>query len=453
MKPQVPWPPGPKGSFFFGHVADFRRDPLGLFTRCAREYGDFVPLRFGPQLVIHVADPDAIESVLVTHRRQFIKSVAVRALRPVAGNGLFLSEGEFWLRQRRLLQPAFHRERMGAYGETMVHAAERLLATWPPGEVRDVHQEMTRLTMEIVAKTLFDADVQTEAAEVGAAITEALAALNTRLGSLWLLVPDRVPTPSSRRLRRAVRRLDALVYRMIAERRAEQDAGAPDRGDLLSLLLAARDADDGSQMTDLQVRDEAMTLFLAGHETTATTLAWAWYLLAQHPEVEAKVVAEVQAVLGGTAPTAAHLPQLRYTESVVTETFRLYPPVIALGREAVEDCVVGDFLVKKGTALIMSPWVMQRDPRYFAEPDRFWPERWSDGLAQRLPRFAYFPFGGGPRLCIGQGFAMMEATLVLATVLQQTRLRLVPGQAITPVVAPTLRPVPGPRMVREERTA
>jgi cytochrome P450 len=451
MGATVELPPGPKGHFLLGNVADFRDDPLGLFTRCTREYGDFVPLRFGPKLVIHLAHPDLIEFVLVTNPRLFIKSVPFRALRPVVGNGLFLSEGEFWLRQRRLMQPAFHRQRISTYADTMVRYTERLLDTWPPGEVRDVHEEMTRLTMEIVAKTLFDADVSAEAAEVGATITEALAALNARLGSLWLLLPEQLPIPSNLRLRRAVQRLDAVVYRMIAQRRAEQRDGQPDRGDLLSLLLAARDEDDGTQMTDTQVRDEAMTLFLAGHETSATALTWAWYLLSQHPGAEARAAAEVQAVLGGRSPTAEDVPRLPYTSRVVTETLRLYPPVIALGREATTDCRIGGYPVKKGSSLVMSPWVLHRDPRYFEEPEHFDPDRWANDLSQRLPRFAYFPFGGGPRLCLGNGFAMMEATLVLATMLQQRHLRLLPGQVVTPAVSPTLRPKDGIRMVSEPR--
>jgi len=440
-------PRGPKGHWLLGHMAAFRDDPLGLFTRSARDYGDFVPLRFGPARLILISNPDDIEYVLITNNRNFVKDVAVRAIRPIGGNGLFLSEGDFWLRQRRLMQPAFHRQRIASYAETMVAYTQRMLDSWQGGETRDVHHEMTHLTMTIVAKTLFDADVGNEAAELGATITRALECLSARLGSLWLLLPDTLPLPMNVRMRREVRRLDEVVYRIIDQRRASGE----DRGDLLSMLLHTQDEDDGSRMTDLQVRDEAMTLFLAGHETTATTLAWAWYLLSQHPEAEARLVAEVQAALAGRAATVEDLQRLHYAEMVVTETLRLYPPVMALGREPIADCQIGGYPVRKGTSLIMSPWVLQRDPRYFEEPARFEPDRWADGLAQRLPRFAYFPFGGGPRLCIGSAFATMEATLVLATVAQRYRLRLAPGQIVVPAVTPTLRPKHGLKMVVEAR--
>lgn len=449
MPPTVRLPPGPKGHPLLGHVAEFRNDPMGLFTRCAREYGDFVPLRFGPQRLIFLNHPDYLEYVFITNNRNFVKSVMFRAFRPFGGNGIFLSEGDFWLRQRRLMQPAFHRNRIAAYGDTMASYAERLIADWRDGEVLDMQPQMTRLTMEIVAKTLFDANIREEAAELGPKIAHAFECLNVRLGSLWLLLPDTVPIPINVRLHRAVRELDRVVYRMIDEHRASGE----DRGDLLSMLLQAQDEDDGSRMTDRQVRDESMTLFVAGHETTATALTWAWYLLSQHPEVEAKLMAELETVLAGRTPNAADVPKLRYAEMIISEVLRLYPPVPGLGREAVADCEIGGHTISKGTSLILGMWTLQRDPRYFDDPDEFRPERWEDGLAQRLPRFAYFPFGGGPRQCIGAGFAMMEAILVLATIVQRFRLKLVPGQDVTPWVAPTVRPKYGLKMTVEKRLA
>ncbi|HWP28608.1 MAG TPA: cytochrome P450, partial [Chloroflexota bacterium] len=346
-----------------------------------------------------------------------------------------------------LIQPAFHRQQLAAYSEIMVACTEQLLATWRDGEVRDIHQEMMRLTLQIVARALFGADVADEAAVVDEALRVALERFGTRLSSLAFLLPDTLPTPDNWGFLRAARRLDAIVYRIIAARRA---SGA-DRGDLLSILLRARDEADGGGMTDRQLHDEVMTLLLAGHETTAIALSWTWYLLSQHPAVEARLLAELQAVLGGRAPTAEDLPRLPYTEWVLWEALRLYPPAWALAREAVQDCEIGGYPVPAGTIVVMSQWLLHRDPRYFDAPERFLPERWADGLAKRLPRYAYFPFGGGPRLCIGAGFASLEAALVLATVLPRFRLTLVPGHPIALWPSVTLRPRYGIRMVLHRR--
>jgi cytochrome P450 len=260
-------------------------------------------------------------------------------------------------------------------------------------------------------------------------------------------LPVWIPTPTNLRLKRAVRQLDAIVYGFIKERRAS----GGDRGDLLSMLLQAQDADDGTRMTDKQVRDEAMTLFLAGHETTANALSWTWYLLSQHPEVEAKLAAELEAVLGGRSPTVADLPRLRYTEMVVLESMRIFPPVYAFGREAIRECTLGGYRVRRGTTVIMSQWVMHRDPRYFDNPEQFLPERWADGLAKRLPKFAYLPFGGGPRICIGNSFAMMEAILILATMLSKFRFTVLPDHPVIPRPTVTLRPEHGIKGVLTKR--
>jgi cytochrome P450 len=361
--------------------------------------------------------------------------------RLLLGNGLLTSDGDSWLRQRRLAQPAFKPSRVAAYGETMVAYAERLIAGWKAGETRDLQPEMTRLTLEITAKTLFGADIGTDAADVGAALADALASFDVRVSS-WFPLPYWVPTPTNRRLVKAVKRLDAIVYRIINERRA----GGEDRGDLLSMLLQAQD-DEGGAMSDKQLRDETMTLFLAGHETTALALTWTFYLLAQSADAEAKLRTELAAVLGGRSPTVADLPRLRWTEHVVTESMRLYPPAYAFGREALADCEIGGYPVRKGTTLFLSQWVMHRDPRYYDEPERFLPERWAGGLMQRLPRFAYFPFSGGPRQCIGDRFAMMEAVLIVAAVAQRYRFALVPGHPVVPKPSMTLRPQHGIKVV------
>jgi len=432
---------GPKGRFFFGSAADFQRDQLGFYVSCAREYGDVVETRMGPYRVLLIYHPDAIEEVLVTRSRDFVKSPGIRLLRPLIGDGLVLAEGESWLRQRRLLQPAFHRQRVAGYGDVMTAFTERHVAGWKAGGVIDVHAEMMALTQAIVAKTLFDADVSGDAHEAGQAAEVLMQDFGARLQSFRVL-PYWLPTPRNLRSRRAVRRLDGLVHRIIAARRSSPE----DRGDLLSMLVHAQHAEDGTRMTGRQVRDEVMTLFLAGHETTAVALSWTWYLLAQHADVEARLADELQDVLGGRAPSAADLPRLKYADMVVTESMRLYPPAYALGRQALRATEVAGQPIAPGAIFVAPAWVVHRDARWFEVPETFRPERWAGDLARRLPRYAYFPFGGGPRQCIGNGFAMMEAVLLLATIAQRFRLSLVPGQRITPTPYVTLRPEPGIRM-------
>jgi len=433
---------GPRGRLFFGSAADFKRDQLGFYVSCAREYGDWVETWLGPFRMWLVYHPDAIEEILVTRSRDFAKSSGLLRLRPLGGNGLFLAEGDSWLRQRRLLQPAFHRQRLAGYGEVMVAFARRHTADWKDGRVVEMQSEMMALTQAIVAKTLFDADMSGDAYEAGQAAEMVTRDFGDRLQRL--LVPAYwLPTPRNLKLRRAIKRLDRLVYRIIEERRSSPR----DRGDLLSMLVEAQDADDGSCMTVQQVRDEVMTLFMAGHETTATSLTWTWYLLAQHPEVEARLVDELAAVLEDRAPAVSDLPRLRYADMIVTEAMRLYPPAYGLGRQAVKPTEIAGHPVAKGDILIVGTYVVQRDARWFEEPESFRPERWEGDLARRLPRFAYFPFGGGPRQCIGNGFAQMEAVLILATVAQRFRLSLVPGQRITPTPYVTLRPEPGIRLL------
>ncbi len=400
-----------------------------------------VPVRFGPRPALVVSHPATIEDVLVAKARDFVKSPALLLLRPILGDGLLLSEGDFWLRQRRLVQPGFHRQRVAGYGDAMVSLAARHIGAWKDGETRELHAEMMALTQHIVTKTLFDADVSDEAHVVGEALNALMTDFSQRLGSIWQ-PPRWLPIPRVRRSRRAIHDLDAIVYRIIAERRASGE----DRGDLLSMVLATQDADDGTRMTDRQVRDEVMTLFLAGHETTAVALSWTFDLLARHPDAETRLADELRTALDGRAPTFADLPKLRYAEMVVTESMRLYPPAYALGRQAIRPTDIGGERVEPRTIVIVPTWVVQRDARWFDEPDAFRPERWAGDFAKRIPRFAYFPFGGGPRQCIGNAFAMMEAVLVLATIAQRFRLSLVPGQRVTPTPYVTLRPEPGIRM-------
>jgi cytochrome P450 len=416
---------------------DFARRRLDFLTDCAQKYGDLCTFRFGPKRVYLISHPDLIEHVLVTDARHYIKHFGARNYMPVLGNGLVTSEGDFWLRQRRLAQPAFLRNRLADYAPIMVGLTEKMLGDWHDGQPVDVHAEMSRLTSAIALKTLFDLDAGAERDAYTETLREAFQLLSARFGHL-LRPPEWVPTPGNLRLRRAVRKLHGMVDEFIRQCRARKVPGQ----DLMSRLIHARD-EDGSRMTETQLRDEAMTLYLAGHETTALTLSWTWYLLAQHPRVEDKLVAEWTAVLRGRAPTWDDLPQLSYTEHVITEAMRLYPPVYVIGREPMDDRPLGDYMVRRGSTVFMSQWVTHRDGRFYEAPLEFRPERWAEGLAKRLPKYAYFPFGGGPRVCIGNGFAMVEAVLLLATIGRQYRFTLEPEPPVDFELGITLLPRDG----------
>lgn len=431
-------PPGPRGLPLLGNLLEFSRDVLGAYDNWARRYGDVVALRLGAWPAVLLNHPDHVEYVLVKNPHNFIKfPFFFRHVRAIFGQGLLTSEGAFWLRQRRLAAPAFHPQRLAGYGESMVRSTERTIETWRPDEARDVHADAMALTLRIAAKTLFDTEVERNVAGIGqafGAITEEIAVRIRRP----FRIPDAIPTPGNLRYRRGVGRIDRLVTAIIRERRAQGE----DRGDLLSLLMLARD-EDGQPMSDPQLRDEVITLLLAGHETTALALSWTWYLLAHHAEADAAVAAEVRHVLGGRAPTVGDLPRLRFTEQVVTEAMRLYPPAWGFGREALADCEIGGHAIPAGTTIIISPWVLHRDPRFFEHPTEFRPERWGGDFARQLPRFAYIPFGGGPRICIGNRFAMMEAVLILATVAQHFQLQWQGTRPVVPLPSITLRPKGG----------
>jgi cytochrome P450 len=436
--------PGPKGTWLGGNLPQFRRDRLSFLEYCAREFGDFVSIRFGPRRVLLVFDPDAIEQVLVTQNQNFIKHFALRFDSMVLGKGLLTNEGDFWLRQRRLIQPVFLKQRLASYGDVITAVGQDMLNAWQPGTPVEMLTEMEALTLRIASKVLFGCDAGAEAHDVGEALHVAQHCFIARFNATipW---PSRMPIPRHIRLWKAVRRLDEIMYGFIKQRRAS----AEQRDDLLSRLLQAQEA-DGGRMSDRQVRDEAMTLFLAGHETTALTLAWAWYALAQHPEEEEKLIAEVRAVVGDRPPELGHLPRLRHTERVIQETMRLYPAAYIIGREALGDCEIGGYPVPKGRTVMMSQWVVQRDPRHWERAEEFRPDRWIDGLPN-LPKYAYFPFGGGPRLCIGNTFAMMETVLLLAAIAQKYRFTVVPEHPVVPSPTFTLRPRDGIRAVLTRR--
>jgi cytochrome P450 len=438
--------PGPEGKALVGNLLDLSQDPLGFLTHCAREYGDIVPMRLGLTPTCLLTHPDFIEEVL-KDRDSFIKSRGFRALRTLLGEGLLTSEGESWFRQRRLAQPVFHQKRIAGYGTIMVEYAERMLTTWHNGETRNVHADMMRLTLNIVMKCLFNQDIDAGNAQVVAnALDVAMNWFESKRKQNFLIW-EWFPRPENVRYRNAISQMDATIYRIIEQRRTSDE----DPGDLLSMLMQARDEDDGTGMSDRQLRDEVATLMLAGHETTANALTWTWMLLAQHPEVLAKLEAELQQVLDGRSPTVADITQLRYTEMIVKESMRLYPPVAIFGREAAVDCHIGGYSLPKGCTIMISQWVMHREERYFEDPETFKPERWANDLEKQLPRGVYIPFGDGPRVCIGKGFALMEAILLLATIAQNFRLNLVPDFPIVPQPSITLRPEYGIKVVVERR--
>jgi cytochrome P450 len=446
-------PPGPRGLKLLRNSFTMGSDWSGFLSRCAREYGDVIYFRFLNVPICLVVHPDGIEKILVKDQANFLKARDYRALRPILGNGLLTSEGEFWQAQRKLIQPAFRHENIVTYAQVMTQAAASMLAGWKPGETRDVHADMMDLTLEIVAKSLFGSDVSEHARGVGEAMAVVMDLFTTQANWAFVL-PDRIPIPKSRRLRQSIKHLNDVVYKLIRDRRKAPVGDDPTAGsDLLSNLLAVKD-EGGGRMTVEQLRDEIMTLFLAGHDTTANTLSWTWYLLAQNPKADAALGAELREVLGNRAPAPADLPRLPYTEMIMKESMRLYPPAWGVGRRAIHDFELDGYRIPAKTNFFLLQWVTQRDARFFPDPERFDPERWRHDPIRngKIPRFSYFPFGGGPRVCVGAGFAMMEATLLLATIAQKFRLTLASNQSIEPLFSVTLRPKNGIRMHLHPRT-
>lgn len=431
----LPDPPGPGGSL--RGILSFRRDPTGALQSLQGAHGDVATFRLGKRRLYLLSHPDLVRDVLVTHHRNFIKSYALQRARTLLGHGLLTSENPLHMRQRRLAQPAFHRDRVAALGQTMARYAGQAADRWRPGMEVDAGAEMNRLTLAIAGETLLGAGVEDEADEIRTALTDALGLFN-RLHNPFGELLDRIPVPGTLRMRRARARLDATIYRAIAQRRAS----AQPHDDLLGMLLAARDEEDGGAgMTDEQLRDELLTLFLAGHETTANALAWTWHLLDAHRDVEARLHAELREVLGDRAPTAQDYPRLPFTRAVLAESMRVRPPAWTIGRQPLQDFEANGYRVRAGSIVLVSPWIVHRDARWWSEPHAFRPERWmAPDFEASLPRFAYFPFGGGPRKCIGEGFAWMEGVLALATLARRWTLRLAPGAHVVAQPRITLRP-------------
>ncbi len=444
-------PPGPRGNVVLGSIGDIYRDRLRFVLEVARTYGDVVQYRVAHLRMYEVNHPAGVEHLLHDKHRNYSKDVPTfGTLRLFLGNGLFTSDGEFWRRQRRLAQPAFHRRRVATFGDLMTDATREMLDRWQPraerGQPLEVAREFMRLTMEVVTRALFSTSVERDVDTIGRAIATLLKEVTFRF-TFPFYPPLRVPTPRNRRFLAARAALDRIVYRIIAERRrrpAEHD-------DLLAILMEARDEQTGEGMSDRQLRDEVITLFLAGHETTANALTWASYLLSTHVEPARRLRAEVDETLRGRAPTAADVPNLTYTRMVIDETLRLYPPAWVTSRRAIEDDTVCGYRIPADATVSISPYVTHRDPTLWENPEGFDPERFvPEGSAGR-PHYAYFPFGGGPRQCIGKGFALMESTLVLALLAQRYELHLMPGRRVETEAVATLRPRYGMWMTAHPR--
>jgi cytochrome P450 len=442
-------PPGPIGLPLLGNLLAFGKDPLGFFSSIAKQYGDFVSLNLAGWPALLVSDMAAIERILVKDHGNFVKNrLTWRHVTALFGSGLLTNEGESWQRQRRLAAPVFAGSQLLAYDKDVVALTNRTLDGWRSGQVINLHPEMMGLTLRIAAKTLFDSEVERDISDMEHALNDLLVEIASRL-KRPILIPDAVPLPGHIRYRRAIRTVERVVARMIAERRT---TGLADRTDFLSRLMAARD-EAGKPMSDAMLRDEAITLLLAGHETTALAISWTWLLLCQNPKTERRMADEIAQVIGDRPATVDDIPRLKYTESVLMESMRIYPPAWAIGREPTTSCELGGYPLLPRTAIFIIPWVLHRDPRYFDEPERFRPERWMGNLSRELPRFAYMPFGGGPRICIGQRFAMNEAILILTTIAQRFSADWRSDRTIMPFPSITLRPRGGVWLRIKDRRA
>jgi cytochrome P450 len=426
-------------------------DPIGLFQHLAREYGDIAHYKIGPQHIVFLNHSEYIREVLVVQNDNFIKERTVQRTKMLLGEGMITSEGNQHRVQRQAAQPAFHRQRVAAYAEQIAAESIRLRESWRDGQQLDVAQDMMRLTLRIVSKTLFDSELGEQVHELTQAINDIM-----RLYHYLIVLPAvdlliHLRTPGIAGFAKAKRKLDSVVYSMIEAHRQRGEG----KEDLLDMMLRAEESqpaagrNEGTQNELL--RDQVITIFLAGYETVANALTWTWYLLSQHPAVEHKLHEEIDRVLGGRTPSVDDLPRLRYVEAVLAESMRLYPPAWAMGRRARQDFALGEYWLPSGTTVLISQFISHRDPRHFPDPLRFDPERFAVGGRATFPKFAYFPFGAGARQCIGEAFAWVESALILATITQKWRLHLVPDQRVEAQPLITLRAKYGMLMQLEER--
>jgi enediyne biosynthesis protein E7 len=438
--------PGPPGHFLLGNLREFRQDVLGLVVSSAAEYGDVVRCRLGPQVVHLINHPDAITQVLQKRAANYDKRTrSSSSIKSVTGDSLLTCNGEFWKRQRRMDQPAFHHRQIAGFADQMTAAAARMLDRWQAGpQTLDIASEMAHLTYSIVGQTLFSFDTHSDAETVEQAMRVILPHVFNRLGNL-INPPLWLPTPANRRFSRSLAAVDQVVYRIIHQHRLAQDRGEPDH-DLLAMLMRARDAETGAGLDDSQLRNETITFLLAGHETTANALTWILYLISQHPAVEQLLLEEITNILAGKTPTLADIPQLPYTKSVIQESMRLYPPIWIIERRVIQQDVICGYILPAGSAVVISPYALHRHPTFWREPEKFDPARFHAGVPE-----AYIPFGAGPRFCIGNEFAMLEAQLITVMVLQAFQLKLVPGHPVEPQPDITLRSKHGMKMTLHSR--
>lgn len=424
-----------------------QRDPLNTFAGLQKQYGDVVRIKLPLATGYVIADPALIENVLLRDHHSFRKDVLTRELTFLMGNGLLTSEGDHWKRVRKLAAPPLTKRAITAYADNMVGVAGQWVKTFTPGQSRNVHGDLMKMTLEIVSRTLFGTGLPEGADQVGVALHTAMDYFMNYTRSIKRIIPKWLPIPAHLRMRKAIKTIDATLMQIIAQRRATLNEEAID---LVSLLLRARD-DEGSGLTDQQLRDEAITIFLAGHETVALALAYTLMLLAQHPEAQAKAHAEIDSVLRGRPATAADMPKLTFLEQIVTESMRLYPPAWIVAREPTKPYELCGYTLTTREQVWIPTWTVHRDARWFPEPTAFKPERWTAEMKEALPRFAYFPFGGGPRICIGNHFAMMEAVLGLATLLQERSYTLAPEHVLELECSVTMRPKHGVQLIPHAR--
>lgn len=441
-------PKGPKGKLLTGNLAEFRADPPAFLERMATEYGDVAKFRLGPlKNVFLVSNPDMIKQILVTKQKNFVKSDDFKALKPIFGEGLLTSDKDFHMRQRRLIQPAFKKSHIMDYGQDMIDITNDYLSTWKDEEERIITNDMMNITLGIICKTMFNMDFKEGYKVIGKPLETALILAVKRMRSLKKM-PLWVPTKLNRDTKKAIRELDSVVLEIIQKRRKDPVK----HEDMIGILMDARDDVDGIGMTDKQVRDEVMTIFIAGHETTANALSWTLYLLSQHPEAEEKLFSEIESVLGKKPPAPSDFMKLTYTQNLIWESLRLYPPSFVTSRKVDKDVEIGEYRFKKGDMILVSQYAMHRKAEYFQDPESFIPERFENNFIKTIPKYAFFPFGGGPRVCIGNHFAIMEAALVLVSVAQRFKFKLAPNHhPIKTFPSITLRPRSGLRMILQKR--
>lgn len=439
------FPPGPKGNFILGNLLEFNRDRLGFLSGCSRTYGDIVSLRFGPFNTYLLSDPFGIEQVLVNTSKKFVKAKGLRSNRLLLGDGLIVSEGDFWQQQRKLTQLAFSHNRINAYKEIAIAQTDAMVDRWRNSTVIDIHSEMLDLVLAIVGESLFGPEILNDFHKLSESMKFAMRHINVRSKSLFLF-SDYFPTQQNRTFLSSMSEIDEIIYSLIRQRRKLDN----ERDDLLAIMID-KIYEDGHKLSDEQIRDEIVSFLSAGHETTASSLSWLFYLISQHPDVQMKLQQELENLSAEQSLDLANLSKFPYFEKVVKEAMRLYPSAWLMGREAIQDCEVAGYQLRSGSIFLISQWVMHRDPRYFVNPESFNPDRWNEDLSKKLPNYAYFPFGGGTRLCIGKTFAIMEIFLISSFILQRFKLEFPASFSTSPSPAIALYPKQGMKIIVSRR--